>query len=119
MSGQGVIVKRCGCVQPGTRRRQGPACPRLSDRGHGSWYFHCSVTTMFGGRERVRRRGYPTRQAAKAARDELLERSRAERRQATHPAKVKPELVADAPSQLWSWDITKIRGPAKGVWYHL
>jgi putative transposase len=45
--------------------------------------------------------------------------TRERRRQATHPAKIKPELVADAPSQVWSWDITKIRGPAKGVWYHL
>ena len=35
------------------------------------------------------------------------------RRQATHPAKVKPELVADGPSQVWSWDITKLRGPGK------
>ena len=45
--------------------------------------------------------------------------TRERRRQATHPAKVKPELVADAPSQVWSWDITKLRGPTKGVWYHL
>jgi putative transposase len=41
------------------------------------------------------------------------------RRQATHPARTKPELVADAPNQVWSWDITKLRGPDKGVWYHL
>jgi transposase InsO family protein len=41
------------------------------------------------------------------------------RRQATHPAHVKPELVADAPNRVWSWDITKLRGPAPGVWYHL
>ena len=45
--------------------------------------------------------------------------TRERRRQATHPAKVKPELVADGPSQVWSWDITKLRGPVKGVWYHL
>ena len=45
--------------------------------------------------------------------------SRERRRQATHPAKVKPELCADGPSQVWTWDITKLRGPAKGVWYHL
>ncbi len=45
--------------------------------------------------------------------------TRERRRQATHPATVKPELVADAPSQVWSWDITKLRGPAKGVWFHL
>jgi len=45
--------------------------------------------------------------------------SRERRRQATHPAKVKPELCANGPSQVWSWDITKLRGPAKGVFYHL
>ncbi len=45
--------------------------------------------------------------------------TRERRRLATHPAKIKPELVADAPSQVWSWDITKLRGPAKGVWFHL
>jgi hypothetical protein len=41
------------------------------------------------------------------------------RAQATHPARTKPELVADAANQVWSWDITKLRGPLKGVWYHL
>jgi len=45
--------------------------------------------------------------------------SRERRRQATHPPKVKPELLADQPSQVWSWDITKLRGPTKGVFYHL
>jgi hypothetical protein len=37
------------------------------------------VTTIFGRRERVRRRGYPSRHDAEHARDNLLERSRAER----------------------------------------
>ena len=41
------------------------------------------------------------------------------RAQATHPARKKPELVADAPNQVWCWDITKLRGPARGVYYHL
>ena len=41
------------------------------------------------------------------------------RAQATHPPKVKPELGADGPSQVWSWDITKLRGPTRGVWFHL
>ncbi len=45
--------------------------------------------------------------------------SRERRRLATHPAKVKPELLADGPSQVWTWDITKLRGPAKGVWFQL
>ena len=41
------------------------------------------------------------------------------RRHATHPARVKPELVATAPNQCWSWDITKLAGPAKWTWYYL
>jgi putative transposase len=41
------------------------------------------------------------------------------RRQATHPARVKPESVATAPNQVWSWDITKLHGPAKWTSYHL
>jgi putative transposase len=41
------------------------------------------------------------------------------RRQATHPARVKPELVATASNQVWSWDITKLHGPAKWTFYHL
>jgi putative transposase len=45
--------------------------------------------------------------------------SRERRRQATHPAKVKPELVAHRPGEIYSWDITKLRGPLRGVWYDL
>jgi putative transposase len=45
--------------------------------------------------------------------------TRPRRRQATHPAKVKPELLANQPSQVWTWDITKLRGPAKGIFYQL
>ena len=41
------------------------------------------------------------------------------RRHATHPAHVKPELVAAQPNRVWSWDITKLRGPAKWTWYYL
>lgn len=29
-----------------------------------------------------------------------------------------PELVATEPGGVWSWDITKLRGPTKGCWYH-
>jgi transposase InsO family protein len=39
------------------------------------------------------------------------------RRQATHPPRVRPELVAHGPSEVWSWDITALKGPVKGVWY--
>ncbi len=41
------------------------------------------------------------------------------RSQATHPAKVKPELVAHGPNQVWSWDITKLHGPAKWSYFYL
>lgn len=40
------------------------------------------------------------------------------RRQATHPPRVIPELVAHGPNAVWSFDITKMRDPAKGIWYH-
>jgi putative transposase len=45
--------------------------------------------------------------------------TRERRRQAVHPAAVKPELLATAPNQVWSWDITKLHGPAKWTYYYL
>jgi putative transposase len=44
---------------------------------------------------------------------------RERRRQARRPAHVKPELVATAPNQVWSWDITKLAGPHKWTWFQL
>jgi putative transposase len=41
------------------------------------------------------------------------------RRQASHPATVKPELVAAGPNQCWSWDISKLLGPVKWTYYYL
>ena len=41
------------------------------------------------------------------------------RRQAVHPARVKPELVATGPNTVWSWDITKLHGPVKWSYFHL
>ena len=49
------------------------------------------------------------------AEDEVRER----RRQATHPARIKPELVASGPNSVWSWDITKLLGPEKWTYFHL
>ena len=39
------------------------------------------------------------------------------RRQARHPARVRPELVATGPGQVYTWDITKLAGPVKGTYY--
>ncbi len=36
-----------------------------------------------------------------------------------HPHYHKPELIANAPNQVWSWDITMLPGPAKGTRFHL
>jgi putative transposase len=84
------------------RRALGRADTAVRMRGKGldEGRYLCSMSTMY--------------RIARAA-----GQSRERRRQATHPAKVKPELCADGPSRVWSWDIAKLRGPTKGVYYHL
>jgi transposase InsO family protein len=62
--------------------------------------YHGSIRTMY----RLR-----------AASDEVGER----RRQRQHPVYAKPELLATAPNVVWSWDITKLKGPVKWTCFHL
>jgi putative transposase len=62
--------------------------------------YLCSVRTMY----RVLEENGPTRDR----RDQLV-----------HPQYQKPELLATAPNQLWSWDITKLRGPVKWTYFYL
>jgi len=50
-----------------------------------------------------------------AAEDEVRER----RNQRTHPTYTKPELLATGPNQLWSWDITKLKGEVRLTYYYL
>jgi putative transposase len=50
-----------------------------------------------------------------AAGDQVRER----REQRTHPAYARPELLAERPNEVWSWDITKLLGPAKWTYYYL
>jgi putative transposase len=62
--------------------------------------YHCSIRTMYrilAGRQEVRER----------------------RNQLRHPNYQKPELLATAPNQVWTWDITKLLGPAKWTYYYL
>jgi len=47
--------------------------------------------------------------------DEVRER----RNQLKHPKYRKPELIAGGPNQVWSWDITKLRGPGKWSYFYL
>jgi putative transposase len=44
---------------------------------------------------------------------------RERRAQRRHPTYVKPQLVATAPNQVWTWDTTKLPGPVKGTYYTL
>jgi putative transposase len=44
---------------------------------------------------------------------------RERRNQLTHPPYAKPQLLASAPCQVWSWDITKLKGPGKWSCFHL
>jgi len=41
------------------------------------------------------------------------------RHQLIHPAYTKPELLAQGPREVWTWDITKLKGPAKWTCFHL
>jgi putative transposase len=49
------------------------------------------------------------------ANQEIRER----RNQRRHPVYEKPELLATGPNQVWSWDITKLKGPRKWTYYYL
>ena len=62
--------------------------------------YHCSIRTMY----RILESEGETRER----RDQLV-----------HPAYTKPELLATGPNQLWSWDITKLLGPAKWTYFYL
>lgn len=82
--------------------------PRFADKSAGQVWailldegvYLCSVSTMY---RLLRERGQAGERRA----------------QATRPAMRKPELEADGPNQVWSWDITKLKGPARGVYYLL
>lgn len=41
------------------------------------------------------------------------------RRQRSHPNYKKPELLAESPNQVWSWDITKLKGPRTWTYFYL
>ncbi|MFQ5792576.1 MAG: IS3 family transposase [Acidobacteriota bacterium] len=44
---------------------------------------------------------------------------RERRRQLRHPRTSRPELLATGPNELWSWDITKLKGPVKWTYFYL
>ena len=70
---QAIVFKRCGCTIESTSRQFAGRCPRLAEPGHGSWYYAVQVTTIGGRKARYRRGGFPTREAAAAARQAILD----------------------------------------------
>ncbi len=62
--------------------------------------YYCSISTMY----RILHEN-----------DQVQER----RNQRHHPSYTRPELLATKPNQLWSWDITKLRGPASWSYFYL
>jgi len=50
---------------------------------------------------------------------EKLDQCRERRNQVRRPHYTKPELLATRPNEVWSWDITKLRGPVKWSYYYL
>jgi putative transposase len=62
--------------------------------------YYCSVRTMY--------RVLAKKAAARERRDQLR-----------HPEYTRPELLATGPNQLWSWDITKLKGPRKWSYFYL
>ena len=80
--------------------------PRFADQAPAEIYatlldegvYHCSIRTMY----------------------RLLDQNgeiRERRQQLRHPVYQKPELLAEKPNEVWSWDITKLMGPAKWSYF--
>ena len=98
--------------QLGQRERQAVLdalrSPRFVDQSPAAVYaalldegvYHCSIRTMY-----------------RILHDSREVRER--RNQLQHPPYKKPELLATGPNQVWSWDITRLRGPAKWNYYYL
>jgi putative transposase len=82
--------------------------PRFADQAPAEIYaslldegvYHCSIRTMYRILDQH---------------DEVRER----RAQLRHPVYQKPELLAERPNEVWSWDITKLMGPAKWSYFYL
>ena len=82
--------------------------PRFSDKAPATIFatlldecrYLCSTRTMY--------RVLQASQLVRERRDQLR-----------HPTYTKPELLATAPNQVWSWDITKLKGPVKWSYFHL
>ncbi len=82
--------------------------PRFADQAPAEIYatlldegaYYCSIRTMY----RILARNGQVRER---------------REQLRHPTYRKPELLAERPNEVWSWDITKLMGPTKWSYFYL
>jgi transposase InsO family protein len=82
--------------------------PRFADQAPAEIYatlldegdYRCSIRTMY----RLLNKNHEVRER---------------RAQLRHPVYQKPELLAENPNQVWSWDITRLKGPAKWNYFYL
>lgn len=82
--------------------------PRFVDRAPAEVYATLLDEGLYLCSERTMYRILSERGEVKERRDQLR-----------HPRRVKPRLVASGPNQVWSWDITKLRGPVKRRLFYL
>ena len=98
----GLLHRRAGASARRARQRAvcrhgaGAIYATLLDEGH----YYGSVRTMY---------------RLLAAQNQAGDR----RRQRRHPVYTKPELLAIRPNEVWSWDISKLKGPVKWTCFHL
>ena len=82
--------------------------PRFVDRAPAQVYTQLLDEGRYVCSERTLYRILEAHQEVRERRDQLR-----------HPVYHKPELLATAPNQVWSWDITKLLGPVKWTYYYL
>jgi putative transposase len=87
-----------GCLNSERFQDKSPAEVYATNLDEGN--YHCSLSTMY----RILRKHNQVRER---------------RNQLQHPNYKKPELLAEKPNQVWSWDITKLLGPQKWTYFYL
>ena len=80
--------------------------PRFQDAAPATVYATLLDEQVYLASERTMYRLLAAEGEARPRRDQLV-----------HPTYAKPELLATAPNQVWSWDITKLLGPAKWTYF--
>ena len=111
------VPRRKRAKSPSARALSGEEREAVLEELHSERFIDCSpaqtwATLLDEGRYLASER---TMYRILAAAGETRER----RDQLVHPPYARPELLAERPNELWSWDITKLLGPAKWTYFYL